>query len=51
MSIQEYLENINRRFKTGISSELTFEDIRHYQKIIAALSETERVMRDQRHRI
>ena len=46
MTSNQYLENINRLFKTGNARELSFEDILQYQNIILALSETYRIMRE-----
>jgi len=59
MTIPEYISALNKLYKAGIATEhsyrgdlkirskgrtLTFDDILHYQRIIIALNETDRVM-------
>jgi len=59
MTIPDYISALNKLYKAGIATEqsyrgdlkilrnsrtLLFDDILHYQRIIVALSETERVM-------
>jgi len=59
MTIPDYISALNKLYKAGIATEhsyrgdlkirrktrtLSFDDILHYQRIIIALNETERVM-------
>jgi molybdopterin converting factor small subunit len=49
-AIKEYINKLSQRFKKWLKDrkgrELTFEDIVHYQKIIVALTETDRLMKE-----
>jgi hypothetical protein len=42
----QYLQGTQKWLKDRKGRELNFEDILHYQKIIVALSETERIMNE-----
>ena len=50
MTLDQYISNINQPaqkcLKDRKDCRLDFEDILHYQKIIVALSETDRIMKE-----
>ena len=45
-SIQHYLDTIKSRYAAGISTEHSYEDILHYQKIIKAMVLTDEIMQE-----
>lgn len=46
MTTQQYIDNLNQRFKLGNGRKLKFDEILHYQKIIVALTETDKLMKE-----
>ena len=54
MSLQKYIEDVQKQYKTGIAREHAYrpalknliEDIMHYQRIIVTLTQTNRIMKE-----